>query len=144
MKIADTNLCELLRLRLRFQLGTDAETLYALGNSAWAQTFQILKDPLGRPVGYIAWANLNSESVQRLQQDFRLPKYVYEWNEGKIAVILDVIYNHESRFGLRALIRDLFPRSRLVVLWRRKHLSIYVRRHQRYSLASKKLSPTGS
>lgn len=42
------------------------------------------------PIAYILWANVNDESLHNLRLFGQLPKYDYEWIEGRHMVITDI------------------------------------------------------
>lgn len=69
----------------------------SLHHSAFAGTLEILVDRLARPIGYISWACVNKASAQRLLRYGKYPRYAYEWNEGVICMILDILIIGSAR-----------------------------------------------
>lgn len=105
------------------------QTLRWLKNSAITGHCKILCNELGDRMGYIAWAEINRESLDQLYYTGKFPNYVYEWEEGKIRLILEISLEPANR---RALIRELrqLLRSWRVFAYKRRELRVYVRRHR--------------
>ena len=78
-------------------LNSSPEQLMHLRLSAKAGTFKIFWDQHSRPLGYAIWANVCRESVQRLARNGRYPIYGFEWNDGRICLVLDVVFNNIDR-----------------------------------------------
>lgn len=81
-------MCE---LRLSAGLDTNVELLKQLYFSIQTDKFEVLYNNLDKPIGYIAWADINQESLFRLEKASVFPKYFYEWKEGNIRLILDLV-----------------------------------------------------
>jgi hemolysin-activating ACP:hemolysin acyltransferase len=64
---------------------------HALKISVTEGNFEIFYSQ-GKPIGYWAWANTVRESVSRLKRTGRYPFFAYEWNEGRISLIIDVCF----------------------------------------------------
>lgn len=84
-------------------------------------------------MGYIAWAEINRETLDQLFYTSKFPNYIYEWNEGKIRLILEISIEPSSS---RAIVRQLrhLLRTWRVFAYKRHDLRVYVRRnniHQR-------------
>lgn len=89
-----------------------------LRNSAYSRNCRIFRDALSRPVGYVAWANINKASFSRLMKSGQYPTYPYEWNEGGICLILDVFIAERGRYDALRQLRP-FLRSRRLIVFRR-------------------------
>ena len=95
-------MCE---LRSTAYIDTSAELLRLLTCSINSKKFKVLNCDLGKPIGYIAWADINEETLFRLKYLGQFPKYFYEWSEGDIRLIVDlVIVGGIKRIGYRRLI----------------------------------------
>lgn len=103
------------------------QTLRWLKNSALTGKAQILCNELGEKKGYIAWADVNRETLDQLFYTGKFPHYVYEWDEGKIRLVLEISIEPASR---RAILRQLrrLLRSWRVVAYKRRDLRVFVRR----------------
>lgn len=125
---ANTLLRNMLEARARNGLSTTPEQFGQLRNSAANAAAIILKNVLHRPIGYVAWACVNKESILRLSTLGKFPSYMYEWNEGGIFLLLDVVIDADSRrYGLSELKRILSTK-RAVVFSRKKKCRLYLRR----------------
>ncbi|MBP1204560.1 hemolysin-activating ACP:hemolysin acyltransferase [Duganella sp. 1411] len=116
-----------LELRARFCMETSPACLLYLTRSARKGMLRILEDALGRRVGYVAWASVNKESLRRLQRvGLGMPAH-YEWDEGRLIVIVDAAF---APGGVRVLAQpllDAFAHRRVVVLARSHAFSMYAR-----------------
>lgn len=87
------SLCE---VRMGLQTVTTPENLRWLNFSARKKFFQFFYSPRGDkmslPIGYVVWAEVCRENVERLLHTGILPYYPFEWNEGKICLVLDVAF----------------------------------------------------
>jgi hemolysin-activating ACP:hemolysin acyltransferase len=101
-------MCE---LRVSVGASTSAELLRLLTISIKTGKFRVFRCELGKPIGYMAWAEINEESLFRLKFFGKFPKYYYEWNEGDIRLIFDlVIVGGIKRLGVGSAI-DLYRES---------------------------------
>lgn len=94
-------------------------------NSARARALKIFRDPLERPIGYVAWAMINRASLDRLLRTRRLPIYPYEWNEGGFCLILDVVIAGHGRCEALRKLRQ-FARSQRAVVYARSGRKVRV------------------
>ncbi len=79
---------------IRQQAGAEASPplQHLLGCSVGNQTYCIVRDASGVPIGYFAWAKVIRETVARLYRSQELPAYSCEWHEGHITLLLDVCF----------------------------------------------------
>lgn len=138
MSDTDKNLCLMLALRGELQLDTPHATLQGLRNSAQFNTFELLCNELGRNSGYLAWADIGKESWRALCERGQLPRYSFEWSEGRLLLLHDVVLAPGMRPALREGLRRLFARRRAVVFIRRGALRIYARRQGRLRLVARR------
>lgn len=122
----------LLGIRSRTELNTSAEMLRWIQNSIIANTYKIFKDPFGVSNGYMIWANVNRETICRMSRIKLFPKYSYEWREGNIILILDLVFldgwNQCNRRQLVKFIRH----QRVFAFARRDKLSMFIRKKNRH------------
>jgi len=127
-----TVLVEVLEFRMRHQLGLAPAHFNALRNSAYSQKLKIFRDQLGRPIGYVAWANINKASTLRLFNGWILPVYPYEWTEGGICLPLDtMIAKNASTEGINQL-KDFLRTQRAIVLSKRNNIRMYFRKSGKF------------
>lgn len=135
MTVQDVNFVKLLGARIQHGLDSPSILLGNLRDASAAVNHRILKTEVDRAVGYIAWGNVNKESMRILQRDFVLPKYSYEWNEGKLVLVADLLFGHQSRFTLRRLFDELFGTEPVVVFRKKDCVSAYIRLGGKFRLA---------
>lgn len=138
MSDIDKNLCALMALRGELQLDTPHATMQSLRNSAQFGTFEMLCNQLGRNCGYLAWADISKESWRALCERGQFPHYAYEWSEGRLLLLHDVVLAPGMRTVLRRELRRLFARRRAVVFIRRGTMRIYARRQGRLRLVAQR------
>jgi hypothetical protein len=101
-------------------LPIDPMTLNGLRNAARAGTLTILRSDGGDPVGFVCWAGGNKDSVKIAERFNLFPHNVWEFKEGRIAMLLLVHFarpfNVEAR---QAFMR--FVRGRRAIYYTRKN-----------------------
>lgn len=120
-------LLEALELRVRFRMKTSPEALLYLARSARKGMLRILRDTLRRPIGYVAWAEVNKESLRRMQRVGLGMLAHYEWDEGRLVVIVDAAFAPGRARSLAQPLTAAFARRRVVVLARSHGFSLYAR-----------------
>lgn len=138
MSLANDNLSALLEVRGELQLDTPHVTLRNLRNCARHGTFEVLNDELGRANGYVAWADINKESWRSLCERGQPPSHVFEWNEGRLLLLLDIAVGRNHRHQLRASLERLFASRRAIAFLRRGSVHIYARRGGRLRLVARR------
>jgi hemolysin-activating ACP:hemolysin acyltransferase len=117
-----------LALRAANRLAISPALIELLRNSAQWNYLEILVDEVQRPIGYVSFARINKSSLERLARTGCIPKYDYEWNEGRIVLVLDVLIVAQARVAAIRQFRALLQRHRVVVAHRRAEpLKIYLR-----------------
>lgn len=128
----------LIKLRADLNLNSSPDNIKSLLRSGEHGLFDIFKNHLERPVGYLTWANINKESFRRLLDFNENLRYAYEWNEGRIVLITDVAFSRNNRQGLRKRLEEALKGRRVVAFRRNGVLSVYTRTNGRFRLALKK------
>lgn len=85
-------------------------------NSVSYHKYEIIRDINDRPIGYILWADINIESLQRLRKTRLFPAYCYEWDEGDITLILDILLLSNRNKTILQVVRH-FTRDRKKVAY---------------------------
>ena len=91
----------------RYQCGlpTSAAQYFTIKNSVECGFSSILYDLLGKPMGYICWAKVSKETLHLTKRTGKLPRYPFEWNEGEITLITDVVIKKQwSKKAIRDLL----------------------------------------
>jgi hemolysin-activating ACP:hemolysin acyltransferase len=130
---ADKLLCALMEVRLHALLVTTPEQFLLLKNSAQAGTAKLFSDHMGRPAGYVAWAEVNSETARIYLLHGLPPSYPYEWREGHLCVLLDLVIVPGMGKAARAQLRSWLRTRRALLFTRKKRHSAY-RRGKRLAL----------
>lgn len=138
MSQADDKLCAILAVRSQLQLDTPHATLQQLRNCAQFGTFEVLYDALGRARGYMAWADINKESWRALCERGQLPGYPFEWNEGRLLLLLDVVLAPGQRHALRVSLEGAFGARRAILFLRRGRVHMYARNKGRIRLVARR------
>jgi hypothetical protein len=89
---AFTTLANVIEVRESAGASTSPQLLGALKNAASDGRIYICKSPVGTPVGYMAWANVTKETLIGVNATKAMPSYHYEWAEGKLMLIFDVMF----------------------------------------------------
>ncbi|TDF39689.1 hypothetical protein EYS14_09290 [Alteromonadaceae bacterium M269] len=87
-------------VRLKTNLLTYPQQYKALVYSINSDCYKFLYSPVGKVCGYIIWANLNRESVFRFERQSIGPTYPYEWIEGDILLVLDIVVEPQFRLDV--------------------------------------------
>ena len=128
MKENKNNLTEALKMRCMRNLETSRDDLSALLTANEYGNIKVFYDEGNQLLGYIAWASMNKESLNLLKQSPYLPRYSYEFNEGKLMVIFDVVLHPiSSKKAQNALVQYL-KEKRFVAILKRKKLHTWTRK----------------
>jgi len=141
MEQSNKQFCDLLDTHIQFHAGASASTLTHIRCAAIANTYHMFEDAFGHRLGYIAWANLNKEAYAGVRTSGTPPKYPYEWNEGRLVLITDVLYRGQSLFSLRRLMPVIFRHRRVVMFCRNNVVTTYRRDGGKFRLKEKKRLP---
>lgn len=85
-------LCE---LRSSKPSSLTADTLRYLKYSVLQDKYSVYRDQNDAPRGYVAWADISLETLVRIAHHGRYPRYLYEWNEGRVRLFLDVLMHRQ-------------------------------------------------
>jgi hypothetical protein len=108
------------------------ETLRHLKMSTLKGKYEIFRDIDAEPCGYVAWADINVETLTRFLRTGLYPKYLYEWDEGHIRFILDAFIirgatDPHTSIGLTTLVKG----ADFAIGVRRGALKVYTYQHGR-------------
>lgn len=101
----------LVSLRTRRDAGFSAKHLQWIDQSVGHGLYHVFDGLPDQPIGYVIWAYVNEETVERLYRYGKLPTYGYEWSEGVITLVLDVVYVSPGDRLSRETLRSAFPRD---------------------------------
>ena len=130
-------LVEALQFRASLGLATPPDIFFRLLNSSLAEKLVVFKDQIKRPIGYLAWAGVNRESALRFLKSGQYPLYPYEWNDGGIALILDVAIQKRSNFDALNQMTEFIHSKRAIIFCKKSTPKLYFR--QKDKLIRKRL-----
>lgn len=110
-----------------------SETLRLIKFSVLQKKYSIYHDINDSPRGYIAWADVTVETVLKMMRSGSFPRYSYEWDEGDIRLIIDVLMHckpGDSR--LSTLISELIKNCNRVAFVKRGRLKMFVKSNGRF------------
>lgn len=93
-EIADL-LFNITKVRINNQLDTTAVLQSRLANAAAKKNIQIFRNESGELIGYAAWATVSRETLNFVLKTRQLPILPYEWHDGKIKLIFDVVFSRD-------------------------------------------------
>jgi len=112
-----------------------SETLRFLKNSVMKEKYNVVRDINDRPIGYIAWASVNIETLQRLNRTGIFPQYFYEWDEGDITLILDILLIlQQKEITMKTLISDFVRQKNKIAYVKRDRLFFFSKSNDRFRL----------
>lgn len=103
----------------RSGIDLSAATLANLRMSAEARTLTILWNGKKEPVGYVSWAGANKESVKMASKFNISPSKFWEFREGNIVFIMNVLFSSRFKDEAKAEFRK-FVRARRAVFFVKK------------------------
>ncbi len=131
-ELATRNQLAFSALALRIQAGESAswQELLAIRNAAENKTLTILLDDDGLEVGYIAWANINKETALKLLQSGAFPHYPYEWSEGNICLIDDIMFIPNKSKNAQKSLSLFLSKKRVIIFYRKHKTTLYIQKLQ--------------
>ncbi len=116
---------EVCSLRARRMLNTSPQGLSMLVMSIESGNVEVFKTAGGEPIGYVAWMSLTSESMRYIEEFREFPPYPFEWSEGRLMMIFDVVvapgwnkvvFDHMAKKLSEQKLVSYFKRGRLKYL----------------------------
>ena len=96
--------------------------------------YKIYYDENGMPMGYLAWADVNAETLLRIHRAGIYPRYIYEWEEGDIRLFVDGLLLGARRLSLwRSLVAEALGNALQVAFIKRGKVRYYVKDIARFS-----------
>lgn len=127
MKEKKNTLIDALRIRCMRNMETSRDDLSALLVASEYGNIKVFYDEGNQLLGYIAWASMNKESLNLLKQSPYLPRYPYEFNEGKLMVIFDVVLNPIYSKKAKSVLVQYLKEQRFVAILKRNKLHAWIR-----------------
>ncbi|WP_414440172.1 hypothetical protein [Burkholderia sp. 22PA0106] len=105
-------------LRTMAGLSTDPTLAKQLLFSVRTDKLHFIESDAGVPLGYIAWASINRDTLRQLRATAAMPYYLHEWMEGSLSLVIDILVLPEWRASA----------TRLLLRARRGHRSVVTHR----------------
>lgn len=125
---ANEILVKLLSLRARNSLSTHPDIFLALQKATLRKTVIFLVGRSGRACGYFAYAGLNKESFSRFRDQGALPNNSWEWDEGRLLIVVDCMWRNISFSECRRQLREAIGRARIFAYQRNGVIKIWAKR----------------
>ena len=124
-KSAPKELLDIVAVRCSINVDTPAKLLSELTECAVDGRAKAFYSATGVPVGYLVWAMVNKESFILLSKTRQMPAYSYEWCEGRLMVVHDVMVLPQWSTVVNAAIRDFLKQKRFVAFFLRGRLHVW-------------------
>ncbi len=132
---------DVMNLRAMSGLDTKALELVALINSATYELVEVFRSDIAGPIGYLAWADISKYTLAHMEKCKSRPRYTYEWDEGNICLVVDVLFLKPWGGAAKKQMLQLLRKKKAIVIFRRGKLRLYIRKLNRFYLCSRLSSP---
>lgn len=110
-----------------------SEMIRLLKFSVLQKKYEVYRDINDSPRGYVVWADVNAETVLKMNRSGSFPRYFYEWDEGDIRLILDVLmHTKQGDLKLSSLVSELTKNCSRVAFAKRGKLKMFVKKNGRF------------
>jgi hemolysin-activating ACP:hemolysin acyltransferase len=110
-----------------------SEILRMVKYSVLCNKYKIYMDTNDLPMGYLAWADVNAETLLRIARAGIFPKYPYEWKEGDIRLFVDGLLSGSRRLShWRSLVAESLGDAARVAFVKRGRVRYYVKSGTRF------------
>ncbi len=128
------NLCN---VRVVANKVTSPQLFQWIKSSAYAGSYKIITNAFGQNVGYIIWANICKESLIKLKNTGAYPQHRYEWSEGDITLLLDVVINEQqSKLSIQQL-RHFLKSKKIIAYEKNKIGKLYIKQGKVFQCKAK-------
>lgn len=104
-------------------------------------TIHIIKDKAGQSIGYVLYALISKDSLEMISSELEPPKYSYEWEEGRIVMVVDTCFIAHRSIEAASQLRTFLKSFRLVCYIRNNYFKVLVKKfgiHRRAERIGKK------
>ena len=135
--INNQQLIDAISLRVQSDLGLDWQEMRTLQRSSKVSGIKILTDSSGNKLGYVAWANVNKETAVQLLRHNIPPIYHYEWSEGKVCLLTDVLFLPGNRQAAQKSLTTFLVNKRAILFQRKNRVALLIRKMNKFKFFSK-------
>ena len=116
-------------LVLRLQAGalTTSGDLFLITEAAATKSITILRAAGGEKIGYVIWGLVNKHSVLNIINNGIMPRYFYEFAEGKICLMLSVFSSPGRQHEFSQQLK-MFIKEHRVLVYLKKHKAVFLTR----------------
>ena len=125
---------DIMAVRAQAKLDTDHQLLIHLRNSFHNKTVEIFFSAMNNSVGYIAWADIDRHSLHMIKTYQTMPIYEYEWSEGNICLIFDIVFIPGFAKTAKAAFLEFLRTRKAIAYLKNKRFRLYLRSHGRYKV----------
>ena len=104
-----------------------ATLLARLRNAANAGTLTIFRNAKGLPIGFVCWAGIDGYGVRFADKFDVLPVYPWEFNAGRIALLIFVVFIYPFGEEAQAAFRKFLTSHRAVYYVRKDRKRLMIR-----------------
>lgn len=126
-KPASRELAQILNVRANRNLDTSPELARLLISSCNHSQVKIIDTGFKIQIGYIAWMNITRETLYMAATRGKLPSYSYEWREGRLMLIYDVVFLPKWNRLARDLVLEYLAKQRFVSAFKNRRIHIMKR-----------------
>jgi len=98
-------------------------------------SYHIFINEFENPIGYIVWANVNRETIQKIYRTGAYPMFPYEWREGKIFLVIDAMMDLKINSTCYLQLKKLLKNKRALFYKNKGKNRLYVRKTKIYRQA---------
>jgi hemolysin-activating ACP:hemolysin acyltransferase len=128
----DNNFLSLMKIRLKANVEINKKILGYTMNSTIYSGHHSFVDQFGHHNGYIIWANITRESVDKLLRTGAIPKFSYEWGEGRIKLLLDVVFVGGLTRHNHMQFRQFIKAQRAIVFIKKGCCKLFIRKNYKF------------
>lgn len=94
--------------------------------------YQIIRNEVGKAKGYVLWADVSKETARRFLSSNVYPNVFYEWDEGNVLLILDVVIQPSITVKTKSFLKGLILSRRAVIYRRSDKARFLLRKSNRF------------
>jgi len=132
------NFAQLCNVRSTTNEATTPQTFTCLKIASKANTYKVFHDQFEQPIGYIIWANINKESLARIERSGVYPQYPFEWSEGNITLLIDIVINNVNKKNAKQQLKQFIKAQRILAYTKKNVGKMYFKKQGKLQLAGKK------
>jgi hemolysin-activating ACP:hemolysin acyltransferase len=115
----EKNLFRLMFLRTKNKLNTPPDLSEQLMFSAMRNKISFFGGAYGKDIGYVAWADICKESAKIIIKRKSARIYDYEYDEGKICFLIDIVFDRKESLTAKAQLKNFILEKKMVLYIKR-------------------------